>query len=112
MTIDPDTLRKGDMLLSPDGALYNVTDAMKIVMNFAFADKATEDAAIAEGWNPVEDKPRASYVFGLLSLDGQERTSLTAMGGEPVPDGWEVIAKAPEPEETDDEPSPTVTYRR
>lgn len=112
MTIDPDTLRKGDMLLSPDGLLYNVSEAMKIVMNFAFADQAMKDAAVAEGWNPVEDNhARASYVFSLLSLDGQDRRSLTAMGGEPVPDGWEIIAKAPEPEETD-EPPPTVTYRR
>lgn len=95
MTIDPDTLRKGDMLMSPDKQLYNVTEAMKMVMAFAFVDEATREAALAEGWNPVEDDgQRTSYFFMLTSLDGQDKTSLSAMSGHPIPDGWEIIAKA------------------
>lgn len=96
MTIDPETIRKGDMLMSPDKTLYNVTDALKMMMQFRFADAETLDAAVAEGWNPVEDDgDRTSYFFTLTSLDGQTRTSLSAMTGNPIPEGWEVIAQAP-----------------
>lgn len=97
MTIDPDTLHKGDMLLSPDGQLFNVTDVLVIAMHFAFANEATHAAALAEGRNPLEDDGKCrSFIFTLQSLDGQERTSLGSMSGEPIPDGWEIVAKAPE----------------
>jgi hypothetical protein len=102
MMIDPNTLRKGDMLLSPDGQLFNVTDALVIAMQFAFADEATHAAVLTDGWNPLEDDgKRRSFIFTLQSLDGQEQTSLSSMSGEPIPDGWEIVAKAPE--QLDDE---------
>lgn len=105
MTIDPDTLRRGDMLLAPDGQLFNVKEAMVIAMQFAFADEATHAAALAEGWDPVKDDGRRrSFIFTLQSLDGQERTTLTSLSGEPIPDGWEIVAKAPE--QPDEETAP------
>lgn len=102
MTIDPETIRKGDMLMSPDKQLYNVTDAMRIDLQFAFADVATRDAALAEGWNPAEDDgSRVSYHFTLTSLDGQEKTMLTSMSEQPIPEGWEFIAQAPVTDEVE-----------
>ena len=95
MTIDPETIRKGDMLMSPEKQLYNVTEAMKIVMAFALVDKATREAAHAERWISVEDDDkRTSYLFMLTSLDGQDKTTLSVSGDHPISNGWEIIAKA------------------
>ena len=100
MTIDPETIRKGDMLMSPEKQLYSVTEAMKIDLQFAFADKITRDAALVEGWNPVvDDGKRVTYYFSLTSLDGQLRATLLASPGQPIHSEWEIIAKVPTSDE-------------
>ena len=104
MTLDPEIVRKGFMLLSPTGQLLIVTYATRISMSFAFVDEATKRAAEAEGWSAVEPSvPSYTYMFCFASLDGQETNSASFGDGSQMV-GWELIASVSE--ESTDEPAP------